>query len=308
MPPTPPTAPLSNLLVILNPAASRGGAARSWPAAARVLDRAGLRYRLVVTAAPGHATTLAETAEAEGHTAAVAVGGDGTVHEVANGLLQAIGGDGRPTLPLGIIPVGSGNDFAKLVGVPPAPNPAARHLLGATVRAVDAGRVGNRFFTNGVGVGFDASVAIEARRVPHLKGMAMYGWAVLRVLRAHRSVRMRVELDGTDLGERPRTLVTVGNGACHGGGFWICPAAQIDDGLLDICTADAFSRTELLRLLPHVLRGSHVGRAGVEMHRARRVRITSSEPLPVHADGEIVAEAAHELEIEVLPGRLTVLG
>lgn len=292
--------------VILNPAAGRGAAARAHRAIRAVLDAAGVRYRIEETQAPGHAVELARRAVAGGWDAVVAAGGDGTVHEVANGLVREAG-DG-PTVPMGIVPVGSGNDFAKLVGAPLDPAAATRHVLAAVPRRVDVGRVGERFFTNGVGIGLDARVGIEAAKVRRLRGIAIYLWALARVLPGFRPPRIRVELDGVEVADRPLTLVTVANGGCHGGGFWICPGARIDDGSLDVCVADALRIPGILNLLPRVMRGSHVGRPGVHMHHARRIRITSPDPLPVHADGEVLAEAAHELEIEVLPGKLTVLG
>jgi YegS/Rv2252/BmrU family lipid kinase len=206
------------------------------------------------------------------------------------------------------VPAGSGNDFAHLAGIPPRPGHAIRRLLDAVPRAVDVGRVGERWFTNGVGVGLDASVAVEANRSRRLRGIGIYLWALARTLRSFRPPTMRIEVDGELWMERPMTLVTVGNGARHGGGFWICPDARIDDGVLDVCTCDALGTLGILRTLPLTLRGTHVGRSCVTMRRARAVRITSPDPLPVHADGEIIAEDAHDLHIEIHPGRLRLLG
>ncbi|MBV9773705.1 MAG: diacylglycerol kinase family lipid kinase [Gemmatimonadetes bacterium] len=298
--------PPARFFVVLNPTAGRGAAARAQRAIRSVLDGAGASYEIALTRGPGDAVELARGAAEAGWPAVVAAGGDGTVHEVANGLLRAAG-EG-PTVPMGIVPVGSGNDFAKLVGTPITPEAAARHLLASEPRQVDVGRVGDRFFTNGVGIGLDARVGIEAGKVRWARGITIYLVALARVLRAFRPPRMRVVMDGREVADRPLTLVTVANGGCHGGGFWICPAARIDDGELDVCVADALTTAGILGFLPRVMRGTHVGRPGVHMHRARSIRVSSADPLPVHADGEIVSEAAHELEIELLPGRLTVLG
>ncbi|HEX2093037.1 MAG TPA: diacylglycerol kinase family protein, partial [Longimicrobiaceae bacterium] len=168
-------------LVVLNPAAGRGAAALAHHAVESVLDGADVRYELAFTRAPGHAVELAERAAREGWPAVVAAGGDGTVHEVANGLLRAAGD--APTLPLGIVPVGSGNDFAKLVGAPTDPAAAMRRILAAEPRRVDAGRVGDRYFINGVG--------IEAARVRRLRGTAIYLWALARVLPGFRPPQIR---------------------------------------------------------------------------------------------------------------------
>lgn len=298
--------PARRFYVIVNPAASRGHALGAWEPARRVLDAASAEYEVALTERPRHATELAERAARDGWSAVVAVGGDGTVHEVANGLLRASAGE--TTRPLGIIGVGTGNDFIKRLGLPRRhPAKAAARLLHAEPRQVDAGRLDEEYFTNGVGVGFDARVAIEARRVRGLRGMAVYAAALVRVLRHHRTPRMRLHLDGRLIVDRPLTLITVANGPCHGGGFWLCPDARLNDGALDLCVADALTPAQLLPLVPRVMRGTHVTRPDVQMLRGHSVHISSDEPLPVHADGEIYSEAAHELKLEVLPGRLTVL-
>ena len=297
--------PADRFYVILNPTAGRGAAARVRALVDGEMARAGAAHTVVETTRRGHAAELAEAAARDGWPAVVAVGGDGTVHEVVNGLMRAAG-DGA-SVPLGVVGVGSGNDFALLAGVPRDPAAAVRRLLAAEPRAVDVGRVGDRWFSNGVGIGLDARVAIEVDRGRRFRGIFMYLDALRKVLRVFRPPRMAVEIDRERVAEGPMTLVTVGNGGRHGGGFWICPDARIDDGVLDVCTCDGLGTLGILSFLPRVMRGTHTGASCVHMHRARRVRVTSPDPLPVHADGEIVAEAAREVEIEIHPGRLRVL-
>jgi len=291
---------------IVNPTAGRGAAARVWPVVREVLAERGARVQLAPTRGRGHATELAQEAATAGWPVVVAVGGDGTVHEVVNGLMRASAAGEAPAL--GIVPVGSGNDFALLAGIPRDPAEAARRIASGTERRVDVGRVGERWFTNGVGVGLDARVAVEANRSRRFKGIGIYLWALAKVLRGFTPPVMRVEIDGTEVLERPMTLVTVGNGGRHGGGFWICPSARLDDGLLDVCVCDGLSKPRILRLLPKVMRGTHAGESCVHMRTARRVRIASESPVAVHADGEILAEDARELEIEIEPGRLRLRG
>lgn len=297
--------PIDRFYVVLNPAAGRGAAARVRGVVEREMARAGIAFTIAETTRRGHAAELAEAAARQGWPAVVAVGGDGTVHEVVNGLMRAA--DGGPSTPLGIVGVGSGNDFALLAGVPKDPAAAVRHIATAEARAVDVGRVGGQWFSNGVGIGLDARVAIEVDRRRRFRGLAMYLHALFGVLRVYRPPRMVVELDGERVAEGPMTLVTIGNGGRHGGGFWICPDARIDDGLLDVCRCDGLGTLGILRFLPRVMRGTHTTASCVRMHRARRVRVTSPDPLPVHADGEIIADDARELEIEIHPGRLRVL-
>lgn len=302
--------------LILNPAADRGRAAALEPALARAFRDAGARYEIVRTAAPGHAVPLAARAAAAGWPVVVAVGGDGVVHEVANGLLRAAGSG--PTAVLGVVAAGSGNDFAKLMGSHRDLDAAVRALVSATPRAVDVGAVtrcigegvpeGVWYFTNGIGLGLDAQVAAEARGIRRLRGMAIYAWALVRTLRVLDTPRVRVTVDGREVADRPLLLATIANGPCHGGSFWLCPDARLDDGLLDVLLADARSVPEILRLLPRVMRGRHLGAPGVALHLARRVQVRSEAPLPIHADGEIVADAVREVDVEVLPGRLRVAG
>jgi diacylglycerol kinase (ATP) len=297
--------PIDRFYVIVNPTAGRGAAARALNLVEVEMARTGAAYTVVQTERRGHAAELAEAAARGGWPAVVAVGGDGTVHETVNGLMNAA--DGGVSIPLGIVGVGSGNDFAKLAGVPADPAQAIRRLAIAEARAVDVGRVNGQWFSNGVGIGLDAAVAVEVDRRRRFRGLAMYLHALSRVLRVFKPPRMTVKVDGEELADGPMTLVTVGNGGRHGGGFWICPDARIDDGVLDVCLCDGLGTLGILSFLPRVMRGTHTGANCVHMHRARRVRVTSPDPLPVHADGEIVADDAHEVEFEIHPGRLRVL-
>ena len=309
--------PGRELLVILNPAAGRGGASSLWPQLQRAFRAAGARPELALTRAPGHAMELAESAARDGWPGVVAVGGDGVVHEVVNGLIRASEAGAAGTA-LGVIAAGSGNDFVKMLHLPTDhPDLAARRIATAAPRAVDVGRVnrcvaargpaGVWYFTNGIGMGFDAQVAVQASRIRRLKGFAIYAAAVLRTLRDLRSPRMRVEIDGVVVADRPLVLATIGNGQCHGGSFWLSPGASVEDGLLDVLVADARSVPKVLALLPRVMRGRHVGAPGVTIHRGRVARVTSEEPVPIHADGELVADGVTELEAEVLRGGLRVL-
>jgi diacylglycerol kinase (ATP) len=285
------------------------------PALERGFRRAGARLEVARTRGRGDGADLAYAAARDGWPAVVAVGGDGIVHEVANGLMRA-GSEGRGAA-LGVIAAGSGNDFAKMLGPPRDAESAAAGIATAAPRAVDIGRVSRWvvdsggaapwYFTNGIGLGFDAQVALEASRIRRLRGLAIYAAAAVRVLRDLRAPRMRVLVDGREVADRRLVLTTLGNGPCHGGAFWLCPDARIDDGLLDVLLADARGALELTALIPRVMRGRHLSARGVEVHRGRTVTLTSGDPLPIHADGEIVGEGVREIEVEVVPGGLRVL-
>lgn len=291
------------LKLIVNPAAGRGDVGKRMPVMRDLLAGQGMDFAEEWTKAPGEAVMLARKAADEGYPIVVAVGGDGTVQEVANGLLTAA----KNSTVMGILPIGSGSDFAYSLGIYPDMAQACRILLEGKTKAVDVGHLaGDRYFTNGVGIGFDAQVAIESRKIKRLRGFAIYLLAVFRTLRDYKLPKVTLDLDGRKW-EQTITLATVANGRRHGGGFLITPGAKVNDGLFEICIGRGLNRLGILQLLPQVIKGTHIDKEPVTMARARRVVIESRDPLPVHADGEIVATSAHRLEMEILPGRLQVI-
>ena len=295
--------------VILNPIAGRGYAAKVEPEVRRLLAAEGLEFDLVRTAGPWHAVELAEQAVAKGFETVVAAGGDGTTHEVVNGLMAAAGNGVAGTL--GIIPIGSGSDFAHTVGVPSDLPGACRRLARGRVRVVDVGRVvldgdAARYFDNTVGVGFDGVVTERARRVKRLRGMALYLPVVLKTIFIYyKAPHVTIEFDDRRM-DFPALMICVANGPREGGSFLVTPDARPDDGLFDLCIAGEVGRLEMLRLVPQFLKGSHVDHRAVTMTRARRVVISSEKDLVAHADGEVLCTAGHRLEFEILPQRLRV--
>ncbi|MBI2844910.1 MAG: diacylglycerol kinase family lipid kinase [Chloroflexi bacterium] len=309
------------LKLIVNPAAGRGDVGKRMPIMRELLTSHGLDFTEEWSRTPGEAISLARQAAEDGYPIVVAVGGDGTVQEVANGLLTA----DKDSVVMGILPIGSGSDFAYSVGILPDMAQACRILRDGAIqaidgdhiveegfstgviRAVDVGQiVGERYFTNGVGIGFDAQVAIESRKITQLRGFLIYLLAVFRTLRDYELPKVTLDLDGKKW-EQTITLATVANGRRHGGGFLITPGAKVNDGLFEICIGRGLNRLGILQLLPQVIKGTHIDKEPVTMARARRVVIESEDPLPVHADGEIVATAAHRLEMELQAGRLQVI-
>lgn len=288
-------------LIILNPAANSGRSARNRQAIDSAFRAHDLPFDLIMTERKGHAQQLAaEAAGSDRYGAVVAAGGDGTINEVVNGL---VGSD----LPLGCMPLGTGNDWAKMWNLPPnRPDVVARRLRDGTVRAVDVGCVNGRAFLNGVGVGFDAQVAADATRVTRLQGLSAYAVALVRVLARYRAPRMRVAWNNNVLHKR-LLLAAIGNGRVIGGGFRLTPDAVVDDGLFDVCLVDALRVDKIVRHIPKVLRGTHTALRQVHMARTSTLTITSSDPLPVHADGEVVGEALHEVEIVIKPAALRML-
>jgi diacylglycerol kinase (ATP) len=290
--------------VIVNPYAGRWKGQKSIPAVEAALEEAGVDFSLVCTAGPDHAIELAREAVLEGYSPVVAAGGDGTIGEVVNGLMQAAGD--QVAGPLAIIPLGSANDFIQTLGTPADLQGACQLLRTGQVQTIDVGRVNERYFINDVGVGFEPQVTLESRKIKRLRGKLIYLVAVLRAVRNPVQAHMTIEWDGVQRVSKPILMVSVANGRCTGG-FWLTPYAELDDGELDFIFADALSRLQILRFLPEVMRRTHLDKDPVTHGRTRHIVITSDDPLPVVADGEIMTTEAHHMEMEVLPGRMKVL-
>lgn len=288
--------------LIVNPKAGRGAGRRLGPQIERLLCAGGLECTTYISGAPGEVTAYAAKACHAGWDTIVVVGGDGSVNEAVNGIMEA----GRPAR-LGVVPVGTGNDFVEAAGIPSDWRAACERVRAGRVREVDVGVCNGHYFANGIGAGFDAEVARDARRITWLRGDAVYYAALLRTLaRGVRGPRVTIEDDAGVVVEAV-TLVEVANGPWCGGAFHIAPGASIDDGLLDVVIARAVSRAGVLRFAPRVVAGTHLGLPIVQHRRTRRVAITCDEGLCVHADGEIIDDDAYRLEIELLPRALGVL-
>jgi len=259
---------------------------------------------LALTAGPGDATRLAREAAA-GTPRVIAVGGDGTVHEVANGLLTR-GAGAVPSL--GVVPVGTGNDFAKMTGTARlAPGAAVRALATGSTRRFDVGQVWGEYFVNSIGVGLDADVARRVNQYKHWPGAAGYVVAALQAIIHRQALRLQVEVD-TERWSAPTTVLEIGIGPCAGGVFYLVPDARPDDGLLDVCAVGPFGLRFLLTRAPLVLRGRHTKLSEVRMARGARVRVTSADgPLTAHLDGELRSPGADTLEATLHPAALPVL-
>ncbi|MFQ5858933.1 MAG: diacylglycerol/lipid kinase family protein [Anaerolineae bacterium] len=304
---------MDKTLIILNPAAGRGRpAGRHRGDLEAALAQAGVPYDIVLTPARGGAIALARQGVERGYDRIVAVGGDGTINEVVNGIKGTEASLGRRAQ-LGIIPLGTASDFVKVLdGF--QPNDIAggvRRLVAGGARSVDLGRVqvGDgepRFFINALGTGLDAQVAAESLKLTRLKGLAVYLIAIIRALTNYKAHPMTVEYDDHRV-HRRLLFVSVANGRCQGGGFWLTPDALVDDGLLDLCLVDNMRLDEIIRHIPKVMKGTHTRLKQVRMGRGRRVGITCTAPVPVATDGEVLATDARSVTVETLPGAIEVL-
>ena len=294
---------------MLNPAAGRGAAARALDPIAREFHHQGWSVEVERTERPGHGAELAARAVQAGAQRIVAVGGDGTVHDVANGLLRhGLGGRGEDVA-LGVVPIGSGNDFAKLVGVyRHSPVRAVRRLVTAAQTArFDAGLVCDEYFVNSVGFGFGPEVVRVRNAMPGLSGFASYFVPVLRAFVRFRPPRLEVRARGfAETGNM--MVVEVCNGTTAGGSYRFAPDAQPGDGRLDVCLVRRVSLLRFLMALPRVMRGTHATMREVALFQTREVAIRSLDgPLLLHVDGELREPDARECTVRVEPGRLKVM-
>ena len=264
------------------------------------------------TVYPGHATELARQAALDGYDRVIALGGDGTVHEVVNGLMQ-VPADKRPIL--GVVPVGSGNDFAHAIGIPKEADKSLVHALNGAPSLVDVGLLTDEngrkeYFDNTLGVGFDTVVTIRSHRLPVLRGFVMYLTAVIQtILLNHDPVLMKMESDGAAWQENV-IMLTVCNGGREGGGFMIAPQAKIDDGILDFAVVKKCSRLTMFRLVPEFMNGTHMRFDNVKMGNCKTISVTADRPMYIHADGEVYTSFGSNLKgmkLEILPSVLQVV-
>jgi len=297
--------------IILNPMADMGNAWRVARDLRSITEQHG-NVTWSGTVYPGHAIELARQASEEGYDRIVAMGGDGTVHEVMNGIMQ-VAENKRPVL--AIVPVGSGNDFAHGIGATKESDKALRRALDGEASTVDLGLMtgeGGRkeYFDNTLGIGFGATVTIRSHRLPLLRGFLMYLTAVLQtIIIDHNPIKMQIETDSEKWEQKVIYLVLC-NGPREGGGFLIAPEAKIDDGILHYAMITNVSRPMMLRIVPEVMRGTHGRFKQVKMGTCKKFTLSADRPLYIHADGEIFSgpgSDVRKVSFEILPGALKIV-
>jgi YegS/Rv2252/BmrU family lipid kinase len=299
--------------IILNPSAGAGNGLCSRPQIEQNLARLGLEFSLEVSAYPGHAIELARQAAGDGCEVVVAAGGDGTVNEVLNGLVQARSLGGRQAA-LGVVCVGRGNDFAGSLGIPPGIAEACQLLADDRRRCIDIGRVRGeelsewRYFANCAGVGFDAATTIQVKKLPLWGGFLSFLIAVLKTVFLYNKAPLaEIRFDGQTLTQRS-LLLSIMNGRRLGGGFYMAPDSQFDDGLFDLCIARQMSSWRILQMIPHFMKGTQATQPEIVSARAVAVHMQALDgPLPAQTDGEIISTRGRWLETELLPGYLDVI-
>jgi YegS/Rv2252/BmrU family lipid kinase len=294
---------LGNTLLIVNPAARHGETRKLMPVIERLMDGV-TNYAIEISAGPRHAMDLARTAN--GFDSIIAVGGDGTAHEVINGVMTH---DERLRPAFGVVPTGSGNDYAHTLGMSDDLSTALRQIAKGKRVPVDLGLCNGVWFGESVSVGLDARVtakAVELKVSSGASGLALYLRALMFVLnKQYHSHKVAVQYDDEEPFETDMLILAATNGPTYGGGFKITPDSVYDDGLLDTCRIDALPRAQAYLRLPFVIVGRHTKMKPVHMKRAQRVTIVSERPFEGQLDGEVMLENAYD--IQVVPGAMEAI-
>jgi diacylglycerol kinase (ATP) len=287
--------------LIVNPAAAGGRVGRQWPRIRQEIKAAGLDVPFELTKAPGHATELAASAVRRGADIVIAAGGDGTICEVVQGLHDA----GRGAL--AVLPLGTGNDAARSLGLPLAVGAAARLLLAPRRRRVDLMRIGDRVVLNAIGIGLLGSINVNAAAIKMVRGIAAYLIAAVGTLFTYDPIPIELVGDGVEFRDG-MTILALHNGVTTGGGFRLTPGALLDDGMLNACLVGPIGVPKRLARLVAALKGTLGQKPGSLEFRFRRLALSTEVRIPSHLDGNPFYIEPPGTVIEVLPGALEVVG
>jgi len=261
---------------------------------------------------PIHATELARQAAEAGYSLVIAIGGDGTVHEVINGLMQ-VPPETRPRL--GIVPLGSGNDFAHSIGIIGSPAETLKKIYTGQPKQVDVGvfdlgKGKREYYNNTFGLGFDATVTIRTHRIKLLRGFLMYLVAVLQTITLNHDAPMMHITTDLESWDEETIMMVVCNGPREGGGFLVAPGSDSSDGVLNYASVCHVSRLMMLRLIPEVMKGTHGRFKQVRLGKLHTMQIKADKPITIHADGEVIAGFGTDVRnvtVEVIPSAVEIM-
>lgn len=303
-------------IVILNPYAGRWTALERKDEVVLALNEAGIDYKLFVTEKPGHGTQIAARAVLEGYNLIISAGGDGSISEVVNGIVQANKETNEPiTTPLGILPLGSANDFVVNMKLPIDLQSAARVIANGSHRNIDIGEIrfdNNQryhYFDNNSAIGLEPSITLIQQKITRLRGVLRYLVATLIGVTQNPQWSMNIEWENGTY-EGMANLVTVGNNPLTGGLFYMTPHADPFDGLLTFVYGSIRTRLQILRILPKTMKsgaGNYVEEEDIHEIHTHWLRIYCQTPTPLHADGEIQSENVKDIEYSIKPAFLPVL-
>ena len=286
---------------IINPEAYRGKAKNKISQIERFIKESDFDYSIDLTQRPKHATDLAKKAADNGFETVVAVGGDGTTHEVVNGIVGS-------NISLGIIPIGAGNDFSNCLGIPKKDIKRSIEIIRTgKKKKIDLGKLDDEYFIGFAGTGFDTMIvdlSFKQRNLLKLLGKFFYIYGFYNVLIRFEPISFKVITKDTVIEKKAVTIV-VGNSWLAGGGMKLVPDAKLDDGLFDVCIVEETSKFELFKVFPRVFSGTHITHPAVEIFRTDFLRIESDRKMSVQADGEILRSLP--VNFELIPKALDVI-
>ncbi len=290
--------------IILNPEAGRGRARKIRNRLVSYLEEKKIPFQLELTRGPEHAKEIAYRMS-KFFKMIVAAGGDGTVNEVVSGIV------GRKTA-IAILPIGSGNDFSKVIGIPKKIDYAIDVIINGTRKSLDLGKVSYwnnsggkkvRYFINTLGMGLDAEIAKETKQINFLSGLPLYFWAAIKAIQKHSPNEYRVT-------ERKKTkvirafFICTGNGCFEGGGFKLLPNGNPNDSLLDICILGVMPIHKAIGIIPKLINGTHENLQKVSMWKSRKFIVEAKNTFILHGDGEIFEENTIRAKVELAPSQI----
>jgi diacylglycerol kinase (ATP) len=294
--------------VVLNPYSNRWNSQKRWPAVEAALKSAGVDFELAQSEHKGHIMELVAQAVREKCSPIIVAGGDGSIGEALNGLMKAAGPGKEPVGPLGIMPTGSANDLAFNVGLPTDLNEAAKVIAAGKTRAMDIGRLNDRYFINNSALGLEPYTTIKHEKIHWIKGMARYLVAAVQAIMDKAEWMADIKWDGGEY-KGLISLASVGNGR-RTGGFFMTPHADLFDGKLTLAYGYRATRLGMFMALPRAFnedKGSYIELDGMHEIHFTRLSIHLDKPSPAHTDGELFPEWIQDFEYEILPKKLNIL-
>jgi len=294
--------------IILNPYSNRWNSKARWPEAEAALKAAGVDFELAVSQSKGQVVELAEQAARAGFSPIVAAGGDGTISETVQGLVRVAKSEGDPIGPLGIMPLGSANDFVFNAGMSANLKQAAQVIATGKIQPIDLGNLNGRCFVNNSAAGLEPYVTLKHERIQWIKGMGRYLVAAIWAIMDKPEWKGEVKWDDGEY-SGPLTLVTVGNGR-RTGGFFMTPHADLADGRLTLAYGYRATRLGMFLVLPRTFKegaGSYIELEDMHEFHSTKVSIHLDRPSPAHTDGELFPDYVQDFEYSIQPGRLQLL-
>ncbi len=302
---------MENHIIIFNPTAGKGASIKSLPEIESFFSNHNLNFKLLHTEKAGDAAEIAEKHAKDKNTAIIAAGGDGTCNEVINGLMA---GKGNNIPVFGVLPLGRGNDFAYGGKIPATLEDSLSIIAQGNISSLDIGKITGgfypegRYFGNGIGIGFDTIVGLEAAKMPHVHDALGYVFGTIKTLIKF-SASPLVDIIYNDKTTRIKTIqISIMNGNRMGGLFYMAPEAINNDGLLDICMVAHLTRRKLIKTILHYTKGTQKGLPGITMDKSTSFTIKAVQgSMAAHADGETICLDGKDLTVNCIPNAIKIM-